>query len=54
MMKWNKGIVLMTLKLYLRTYPFVTACLVLHYTQEIFEGMKAYKRADGRILLSLP
>lgn len=30
------------------------ACVVLHYAQEIFEGMKAYRAADGRILLFRP
>lgn len=30
------------------------ASAVLHYAQEIFEGMKAYKAADGRILLFRP
>lgn len=30
------------------------ASAVLHYAQEIFEGMKAYKAEDGRILLFRP
>jgi branched-chain amino acid aminotransferase len=30
------------------------ACLVLHYAQEIFEGLKAYKWADGTIALFRP
>jgi branched-chain amino acid aminotransferase len=30
------------------------AACVLHYSQEIFEGLKAYKAADGRILLFRP
>ena len=36
--------------------PFVLdpACLVLHYAQEIFEGLKAYKWADGTIALFRP
>lgn len=36
--------------------PFVLdpACLVLHYAQEIFEGLKAYKWSDGRIRLFRP
>lgn len=34
--------------------PFDPACLVLHYAQETFEGMKAYKTADGRTLLFRP
>lgn len=36
--------------------PFVMdpSCLVLHYAQEIFEGLKAYKWADGTIALFRP
>ena len=30
------------------------ACVVLHYAQEIFEGMKAYRTADGKIQLFRP
>jgi branched-chain amino acid aminotransferase len=30
------------------------ACAVLHYAQEIFEGLKAFRRADGRIALFRP
>jgi branched-chain amino acid aminotransferase len=30
------------------------ACLVFHYAQEIFEGLKAYKWEDGRIALFRP
>ncbi len=30
------------------------AAVVLHYSQEIFEGLKAYHAADGRILLFRP
>jgi len=30
------------------------ACTVLHYAQEIFEGLKAYKWTDGRIALFRP
>nr|WP_316652737.1 branched-chain amino acid aminotransferase [uncultured Gellertiella sp.] len=30
------------------------ASAVLHYAQEIFEGLKAYKAADGRVLLFRP
>lgn len=30
------------------------ACAVLHYAQEIFEGMKAYRREDGKIALFRP
>lgn len=32
-------------------YP---ACMVFHYGQEMFEGMKAYRAPDGRILLFRP
>ena len=30
------------------------AAMVLHYSQEIFEGLKAFRRADGRIALFRP
>ena len=30
------------------------ACMVFHYGQELFEGMKAYRAKDGRILLFRP
>ena len=30
------------------------SCMVFHYGQEIFEGLKAYKSADGRTLLFRP
>ena len=30
------------------------ACAVLHYAQEIFEGLKAYKHADGSLALFRP
>lgn len=30
------------------------ACLVFHYAQEIFEGLKAYKWEDGRVALFRP
>ena len=30
------------------------ACPVLHYAQEIFEGLKAYRRADGKIQMFRP
>ncbi len=33
---------------------FDPACLVLHYAQETFEGMKAYRAEDGRVLLFRP
>ena len=36
--------------------PFMLdpACMVFHYAQEIFEGLKAYKWADGRVALFRP
>ena len=36
--------------------PFMMdpSCMVLHYAQEIFEGLKAYKWADGRVALFRP
>jgi branched-chain amino acid aminotransferase len=36
--------------------PFVLdpSCMVFHYAQEIFEGLKAYKWADGRVALFRP
>jgi branched-chain amino acid aminotransferase len=34
--------------------PLDPACAVLHYAQEIFEGLKAYKQADGSIALFRP
>ena len=34
--------------------PLDPACAVLHYAQEIFEGLKAYKQADGGIALFRP
>src|ERR1035437_118026 len=30
------------------------AAMVLHYGQEVFEGLKAYRAKDGRILLFRP
>ncbi|WP_082020971.1 branched-chain amino acid aminotransferase [Candidatus Soleaferrea massiliensis] len=30
------------------------ACMTLHYAQEVFEGLKAYRAEDGRILLFRP
>lgn len=37
-------------------HPFSIApgCVVLHYAQEVFEGMKAYRTADNRIQLFRP
>jgi branched-chain amino acid aminotransferase len=36
--------------------PFVLdpSCLVFHYAQEIFEGLKAYKWSDGPLSCSGP
>lgn len=36
--------------------PFMLdpSCMVLHYSQEIFEGLKAYKWADGKVALFRP
>ena len=34
--------------------PMDPACMVFHYAQEIFEGLKAYKTADGGIQLFRP
>jgi branched-chain amino acid aminotransferase len=34
--------------------PLDPACVVFHYAQEIFEGMKAYRTADGTIQLFRP
>ena len=35
-------------------FPIDPASSVLHYAQEIFEGMKAYRAADGRVVLFRP
>lgn len=35
-------------------FSFDPACLVLHYAQEIFEGLKAYRWQDGSIALFRP
>lgn len=35
-------------------FPLDPAAAVLHYAQEIFEGLKAYRRADGSIVLFRP
>lgn len=37
-----------------RPFQLDPACSVLHYAQEIFEGMKAYRTVDGRIALFRP
>ena len=34
--------------------PMSPATVVLHYAQETFEGLKAYRRADGEIQLFRP
>ena len=34
--------------------PLDPATMVLHYAQETFEGLKAYRTKDGRILLFRP
>ena len=35
-------------------FPLDPACVVFHYAQEIFEGMKAYRTADNKIQLFRP
>ena len=35
-------------------FPLDPAAAVLHYAQEIFEGMKAYRQPDGRTVLFRP
>lgn len=37
-----------------RPFTLDPACAVLHYAQEIFEGLKAYRADDGRITLFRP
>jgi branched-chain amino acid aminotransferase len=37
-----------------RPFEISPAAVVLHYSQEIFEGLKAYAASDGRILLFRP
>ena len=34
--------------------PMMPACVTLHYAQETFEGLKAYRTAEGKILLFRP
>ncbi|MFG6352405.1 MAG: branched-chain amino acid aminotransferase, partial [Oscillospiraceae bacterium] len=34
--------------------PFHLSCMVFHYAQEIFEGMKAYRTSDGKVQLFRP
>lgn len=34
--------------------PFELSCMVFHYAQEIFEGMKAYRTPNGRVQLFRP
>ena len=31
--------------------PLEPTCVTLHYAQETFEGLKAYRRADGKVQL---
>ncbi len=38
----------------LRSVPIDPAALVLHYSQEIFEGLKAFRRQDGTVALFRP
>ena len=38
----------------LKPLPLHPASAVLHYSQEIFEGLKAYRRADGSVCLFRP
>jgi branched-chain amino acid aminotransferase len=37
-----------------RSFMMDPAACVFHYSQEVFEGLKAYKTSDGRILLFRP
>ena len=37
-----------------QSFSLDPACVVFHYAQEIFEGMKAYRTADGTIQLFRP
>lgn len=46
---WNAG----EIKKY-EPFRFNPAAIVLHYAQTVFEGLKAYKSRDGRILLFRP
>ena len=34
--------------------PFELSCMVFHYAQEIFEGMKAYRTPEGQVQLFRP
>ena len=34
--------------------PFDLSCMVFHYAQEIFEGMKAYRTPNGKVQLFRP
>ncbi|MBQ9392339.1 MAG: branched chain amino acid aminotransferase, partial [Lachnospiraceae bacterium] len=38
----------------LKPIELAPECVVLHYAQETFEGLKAYRRADGKIQLFRP
>lgn len=35
-------------------FEFEPSCMVFHYGQAVFEGLKAYKSADGQVLLYRP
>ena len=35
-------------------FPLDPACVIFHYAQEIFEGLKAYRTADNTIQLFRP
>ena len=37
-----------------QTFPLDPACVIFHYAQEIFEGLKAYRTADNTIQLFRP
>lgn len=55
MMRYQKGIGWVEPKIS-KYQPFAIdpAAVVLHYSQEIFEGLKAYAAEDGRVLLFRP
>lgn len=35
-------------------WSWIPAAMCLHYGQEVFEGMKAYRAPDGRVVLFRP
>jgi branched-chain amino acid aminotransferase len=47
--KWHEANILP-----FQSIPFSPATAALHYGQEIFEGMKAYKNADGKAMIFRP